>query len=48
MLTGLTLILGMRQFWVLAGRNTDFKTFFLFFLLGFFLRKNLSRLNTQQ
>jgi len=39
MLTGLTLILGMRQFWVLAGRNTDFKTFFLFFLLGFFFKK---------
>ena len=48
MLTGLTLILGMRQFWVFVGRDADFKTFFLFFLLSFFLSKNLSKLNIQQ
>ena len=39
MLIGLTLILGMRQFWVVTGGYVDFKIFFLFFILNFFLRK---------
>lgn len=39
MLTGLTLILGMRRFWVLVGAVADFKIFFLFFILGFFIKK---------
>jgi len=39
MLTGLTTILGMRQFWVLAGNEADFKIFLLFFILVFFIRK---------
>jgi NADH-ubiquinone oxidoreductase chain 5 len=36
-LTGLTLILGLRQFWVFAGSLADFKIFILFFMLSFFL-----------
>ena len=36
-LTGLTLILGLRQFWVFAGSFADFKIFILFFMLSFFL-----------
>lgn len=36
-LTGLTLILGLRQFWTFAGSYTDFKIFILFFILSFFL-----------
>jgi len=44
MLIGLTIMLGMRQFWVFAGSNVDFKIFFLFFILGFFIRKNLNKL----
>ena len=39
MLIGLTLILGIRQFWVITGGYVDFKIFFLFFILNFFLRK---------
>nr|YP_009186133.1 NADH dehydrogenase subunit 5 [Skeletonema marinoi]ALO71421.1 NADH dehydrogenase subunit 5 [Skeletonema marinoi] len=35
-LTGLTLILGLRQFWVFAGSLADFKIFILFFMLSFF------------
>jgi NADH-ubiquinone oxidoreductase chain 5 len=40
MLTGFTLILGIRQFWTISCGLIDFKIFFLFFILGFFLRKN--------
>nr|YP_010208836.1 NADH dehydrogenase subunit 5 [Skeletonema grevillei]UBA16146.1 NADH dehydrogenase subunit 5 [Skeletonema grevillei] len=36
-LTGLTLILGLRQFWIFVGSFTDFKIFILFFVLSFFL-----------
>lgn len=36
-LTGLTLILGLRQFWVFLGSYADFKIFVLFFILSFFL-----------
>lgn len=36
-LTGLTLILGLRQFWVFVGSFSDFKIFVLFFILSFFL-----------
>ena len=36
-LTGLTLILGLRQFWTFVGSFTDFKIFILFFILSFFL-----------
>ena len=39
MLTGLTLILGIRQFWVVTGGYVDFKIFFLFFILNFFFKK---------
>jgi hypothetical protein len=39
-LVGLTLILGARQFWTLAGSFIDFKLFILFFLLSFLLKKN--------
>ena len=39
-LTGLTLIIGIRQFWVLVGSFTDFKIFILFFGLTFFLKEN--------
>jgi NADH-ubiquinone oxidoreductase chain 5 len=38
-LASLTLVLGIRQFWVLSGTYLDFKTFLLFFALGFFRRK---------
>ena len=38
-LASLTLVLGIRQFWVLSGTYLDFKTFILFFALGFFIRK---------
>jgi NADH:ubiquinone oxidoreductase subunit 5 (subunit L)/multisubunit Na+/H+ antiporter MnhA subunit len=37
MLVGLTIILGMRQFWIIAGNFVDFKIFILFFILSFFL-----------
>ena len=37
MLTGLTVILGLRQFWVFSGSYADFKIFILFFVLSFFL-----------
>jgi len=37
MLIGLTIILGVRQFWILAGNFVDFKIFILFFVLSFFL-----------
>lgn len=40
MLTGLTIILGIRQFWLFAGNETDFKIFFLFFTLCFFIQKS--------
>ena len=36
-LTGLTSILGLRQFWIFVGNFTDFKIFILFFILSFFL-----------
>ncbi len=36
-LTGLTLILGVRQFWVFLGDFIDFKIFVLFLILSFFL-----------
>ena len=38
-LTSLTLILGIRQFWVLSGDYLDFKVFILFFALSFFMRR---------
>ena len=38
-LTSLTLILGVRQFWVLSGDYIDFKVFILFFALSFFTRR---------
>ena len=38
-LTGLTLILGIRQFWVIVGNLADFKVFVLFFIISFFLKK---------
>ncbi len=38
-LASLTLVLGVRQFWVLSGTYLDFKAFILFFALGFFIRK---------
>ena len=37
MLTGLTIILGLRQFWAFLGSYVDFKIFILFFVLSFFL-----------
>jgi len=42
-LTGLTLILGLRQFLTFAGSFIDFKIFILFFILSFFFikQKNL-------
>lgn len=39
MLTGLTLVLGMRQFWVATGDFIDFRLFVLFFVLSFLLSK---------
>jgi hypothetical protein len=39
MLTSITLILGIRQFWVLSGNYLDFKVFILFFALSFFMRR---------
>jgi hypothetical protein len=39
MLTGFTLVLGIRQFWVVLGSYVDFKIFILFFVLSFFIRK---------
>jgi NADH-ubiquinone oxidoreductase chain 5 len=39
MLTGFTLVLGIRQFWVVLGGYVDFKIFLLFFVLSFFIRK---------
>ena len=39
MLSGLTLILGVRQFWLLVGGYADFKIFLLLFILGFFFLK---------
>jgi NADH-ubiquinone oxidoreductase chain 5 len=41
LLTGLTLILGIRQFWILAGSLADFKIFILFFALSFFYQNAL-------
>ncbi len=38
-LTSLTLLLGIRQFWVLSGNYIDFKVFLLFFALSFFMRR---------
>lgn len=43
MLTGLTLILGIRQFWLLLGNYVDFKIFLLFFVLSFFYKKKMTR-----
>ena len=40
MLIGLTIILGVRQFWICAGNFVDFKIFILFFVLSFFLLNN--------
>lgn len=40
-LIGLTVLLGIRQFWLLSGNFVDFKIFSLFFLLSFFLRKRV-------
>ena len=39
MLTGLTLALGMRQFWVTTSSFVDFRLFILFFVLSFFFSK---------
>jgi len=36
-LIGSTVLLGVRQFWVLLGDFVDFRLFFIFFLLSFFL-----------
>jgi hypothetical protein len=38
-LTSLTLILGVRQFWVTVGFNVDYRVFILFFVLSFFWPK---------
>ena len=38
-LTSLTLILGVRQFWVAAGINVDYRIFILFFVFSFFWSK---------
>jgi len=38
-LASLTLILGIRQFWLLAGSFIDFKIFILLFVLSFFWSK---------
>jgi hypothetical protein len=40
-LIGLTVLLGIRQFWLLSGNFVDFKIFSLFFLLSFFLGKRV-------
>ena len=42
-LTGLTLILGVRQFWSVLGSYTDFKVFVLFGFVSFFLIENLNK-----
>ena len=42
-LTSLTLILGIRQFWVLLGDYGDFKIFILFFVLSFFWSKTTDK-----
>jgi len=42
-LTGLTLILGMRQFWSVLGSYTDFKVFVLFGFVSLFLIENLNK-----
>jgi NADH-ubiquinone oxidoreductase chain 5 len=42
-LIGLTLMLGTRQFWALAGGLADFKIFILFFVLSFFYKENSIR-----
>ena len=42
-LTSLTLILGIRQFWVLLGDYGDFKIFILFFVLSFFWSKTIDK-----
>jgi NADH-ubiquinone oxidoreductase chain 5 len=39
-LTSLTLLLGIRQFWVLSGNYLDFKLFILLFVLSFFTRRS--------
>ena len=43
MLVGLTLMLGAREFWVLAGGLADFKIFILFSILSFFYKENSVR-----
>jgi hypothetical protein len=40
-LTGLTLMLGIRQFWNLIGIYTDFKIFILVFIFSFFFIQKL-------
>ena len=45
MLIGFTLILGIRQFWVISCGCVDFKIFLVFFVLSFFVRKNLEYKN---
>jgi hypothetical protein len=35
-LTSLTLILGVRQFWIAVGINIDYRIFILFFVFSFF------------
>lgn len=39
MLIGLTMVLGVRQFWTFTGNFIDFKIFILFFVLISFLYK---------
>jgi NADH-ubiquinone oxidoreductase chain 5 len=46
MLTGLTLILGIRQFWVIMGGCVDFKIFLLFFVLSFFYKKKMTKFSS--
>jgi len=46
MLTGLTLILGIRQFWVIIGGYVDFKIFLLFFVLSFFYKKKMTKFSS--
>ena len=42
-LTSLTVILGIRQFWVFLGDYADFKIFILFFVLSFFWSKTFDK-----
>jgi NADH-ubiquinone oxidoreductase chain 5 len=37
LLIGSTLILGVRQFWLIFGNFVDFRLFIIFFILGFFI-----------